>query len=193
VVQPSTTLTEERREPEDRTVLLKLELNKSAVVRDAKVIRGPEALRSDAIKAAKSRKYTDWIVASFPDPQQLFVEVDFPQNKHKPPEVRPTVWGGVPSCLPPSVARVLPEVMQTHLLQRVDPVYPTEIQQVAGVLVLQVSVDKRGNVTEVRKVSGPDAFVAAAVAAVKQWKYEPFRLIGEPIAVETRVELRFPR
>jgi hypothetical protein len=77
----STTLTEEQRELEDRSVLLTLELNKSGSVREAKVLRGEQALVPAAIRAARGRKYKDRIVYIFPDPHEMMVQVTFPQDR----------------------------------------------------------------------------------------------------------------
>ena len=189
----ATTLTEEQRELENRTVLLSLKLSGTGAVRDAKVIRGPEALRAPAIKAAKARKYKHRIVYSFPDPREMMVEVKFPEKNGEPPAIRQALQGGVPSCLSlPVTVRVVPESMQSRLVQRVEPVYPPDIQQIAGVLVLRIHVDKGGNVLAAEKVSGPDAPVAPAIEAIKRWKYEPFLFNGEPVEVETTVELKIP-
>jgi periplasmic protein TonB len=120
------------------------------------------------------------------------VEVRFPQDEAASPEIRQVIFGGVPSCIPPTVVRILPGVMQCRPLNRVEPVYPAGMQKVQGTLVLRVRIDKDGNVYKVDKVSGPDALVPAAIEAVKSWKYQPFLLNGERIEVDTTVDLKFP-
>ena len=189
----SATLTEEQRESENRTVLLRLKLSKTGAVRDANVIRGPEVLRAPAIKVAKAQKYKHRIVYSFPDPHEMMVEVNFPQDGSEAPEIRQALPAGVSNCIPlPTVVRISPQVMQSHLLKRVEPAFPAETQPVEGTLVLRLRVDKDGNVYKVEKVTGPDAFVAPVIEAVKAWKYEPYLLNGAPVEVETTVELKFP-
>ena len=85
---------------EDRSVLLTVELSKGGAVRDATVIRGPEALRTPAIRAAKARKYKHRIVHSFPDPHEMMVEVTFSQDgDNRAPEVRQALPGGVSGCI----------------------------------------------------------------------------------------------
>jgi hypothetical protein len=189
----SPTLTEEQRESEKRTVLLRLKLTKTGAVRDADVIRGPEVLRAPAIKAVKAQKYKHRIVDSFPDLHEMMVEVNFPQDGSEAPEIRLALPGGVSSCIPfPTVVRISPQVMQSHLLKRVEPAFPAETQPVEGTLVLRLGIDKDGNVYKVEKVTGPDAFVAPVIEAVKAWKYEPYLLNGAPVGVVTTVELKFP-
>jgi Gram-negative bacterial TonB protein C-terminal len=185
-----TTLTEEERELEDRTVLLTLKLTKGGAVRDASVLRGPETLRAPAIKAAKARKYKQR--NTWPDPREMTVEVKFPQDGNGAPEIRQALPAGVSSCVPsPTVVRISPEVMQSRLLKRIEPAFPAGAGQVEGTVVLRVRVDKSGNVFKADRVSGPDTLVPPAIEAVKSWKYEPFLLNGYVVEVETTVELKF--
>ena len=174
---------------EDRTVLLTLTVSKAGKVRDATVVQGPASLRAAAIKAAKARRYKHEIT-SWPFSREIGIEVKFPQN-NGPPELRQAMFGGVPGCVYVSSVRVSPEVMQSRLRVRVAPVY-TDQMAGNGILVLQVHVDKDGNVFKVGKVSGPDVAIPAAIDAVKKWKYEPYLLNGEPVEVATTVSLKVP-
>lgn len=187
----STTLTEEQRELEDRTVLLTLKLTKGGAVREASVLRGSETLRIPAIKAAKARKYKQRI--TWPDPREMMVEVKFPRDGNGAPEIRQALPAGVSSCVPaPSTVRISPEVMQSRLLKSVKPAFPAEVGQLEGTVVLRLRIDKNGNVFKVERVSGPDALVPPVIEAVKSWKYKPFLLNGELVEVETTVALKFP-
>lgn len=123
----STTLTEEQRELENRTVLLTLKLSKTgSAVRDAKVIRGPEALRAPAIKAAKARKYKHRIVYSFPDPHEMRVEVKVSRDGDGAPEIRQALPAGVSTCLPPGQLRIVGPIGPTwlNLLLTVQSIMP---------------------------------------------------------------------
>jgi outer membrane biosynthesis protein TonB len=82
--------------------------------------------------------------------------------------------------------------MQSHLLRRVAPVFPTGAQQVEGTIILRVRIDKDGNVLEAEKITGLDTLVAPAIEAVKAWKYETYTLNGYSFEVVTTVELKFP-
>jgi len=177
---------------EDRTVLVELALRKSGAVRDAKVIKGPTTLQAAAIKAVKKRNYKKQMNV-WPFQRDITVEVKFPQDKAASPEIRQVLPGGVSSCIPaPAVVRISPTVMQSRLLSRIEPVFPAAMQRLEGTLVLRVRIDKEGSVYKADKTSGPDALVAAAIEAVKQWKYQPTLLNGEPVEVETTVDLKFP-
>lgn len=166
-----------------------LKLTKGGAVREASVLSGPETLRAPAIKAAKARKYKHRI--TWPDPREM-VEVKFPQDGNGAPEIRQAMPAGVSSCVYATSVRISPEVMQSRLLERVEPAFPAGVGQVEGTVVLRLRVDKNGNVFKVERVSGPDALVPTVIEAVKSWKYKPFLLNGDPVEVETTVELKFP-
>jgi len=96
---------------------------------------------------------------------------------------------GVVGCVYVSRVRVFSELMGCYLLERVEPVYPAETENINGRLALQVVVGKDGKVLDVKKISGPDNLVPAAVEAVRKWKRRPYLLNGEPIEVDTTVNL----
>lgn len=79
------------------------------------------------------------------------------------------------------------------LRTRVNPEYPStaKAMRIEGVVVLQATVTKEGKVDNIEVVSGPIPLAAAAVAAVRKWRYDPFRLNGDPVAVQTNITLQF--
>ncbi len=89
--------------------------------------------------------------------------------------------------------RVSEGFMQTLLLKKVDPVYPSVAREdrIEGSVVLQVNISKSGDVENIQQVSGHPMLAPAAVHAVKQWKYAPYKLNGEPVAVQTKVSVNF--
>ncbi|MGA8213109.1 MAG: energy transducer TonB [Candidatus Sulfotelmatobacter sp.] len=89
--------------------------------------------------------------------------------------------------------RVSEKVAQLFLAKRVQPEYPQEARDkhIQGVVVLMAEISKEGDVTAMRLVSGHPLLAPAAVEAVKQWKYKPYLLKGQPVAVETQVSVSF--
>ena len=89
--------------------------------------------------------------------------------------------------------RVSPGVTKGLLIYRVEPTYPPLAQQarVQGVVVLTAVIDKRGDVEHLQVVSGHPLLASAAIEAVKQWRYKPFLLNGQPLEVETTVTVTF--
>jgi protein TonB len=61
----------------------------------------------------------------------------------------------------------------------------------AGTVVLQATISTSGTIENLRVVSGPAMLQQAALDAVKQWQYKPYLLNGEPVKVETTVNLDF--
>ena len=139
---------------------------------------------SEAVKFANTKTAVDRTTRPL-----LTVWVWFPQKGHRAPLVGQVVVG-VMACVPaPKRIRVSSWVMGCLLLDRVEPIYPTETQNVKDRLTLAVLVGKDGNVVNARKVSGPENLVPAAVEAVNKWKYRPYLLNGEPFEVDTTVNL----
>ena len=93
----------------------------------------------------------------------------------------------------PELVRVSAGVMQGLLDHRVDPEYPTDAKEkhIEGTVVLNVDIDNEGEVARLELVSGHPQLAAAAIDAVLQWKYRPFVLNGEAVAVETTVPVKF--
>jgi TonB family protein len=89
--------------------------------------------------------------------------------------------------------RVPAEVAQELLTTQIMPAYPTLARQahVQGMVVLDVDISKGGAIESLRTISGHPMLVPAAIDAVKQWRYKPYLLNGEPVSVETRVTVSF--
>jgi TonB family protein len=85
------------------------------------------------------------------------------------------------------------EVMQKLLIHRVDPEYPARARRAGleGIIALDVVVGRDGSVLEVRPLNGPDVLARSAVDALRWWKFEPYRVNGQPAVVETRVAVEF--
>jgi len=89
--------------------------------------------------------------------------------------------------------RISPGVTKGLLIHRVEPSYPPLAQQarIHGDVVLTAIIDKEGNVQQLQLVSGHPLLAPAAIEAVKQWRYKPFLLNGQPLEVETTVTVSF--
>ena len=60
-----------------------------------------------------------------------------------------------------------------------------------GVVELLASIGKNGAITKVRVLAGDAALAKSAVDAVRQWKYRPYLLNGEPVEIETQITINF--
>lgn len=97
---------------------------------------------------------------------------------------------------PPPKATPLPvggKVQESRLIRKVLPEYGALARnaRVEGDVILEVNVDEEGNVAAVRVIKGHPLLEAAAVQAVRQWKYSPTLLNGEPVPVISTVTVIF--
>jgi TonB family protein len=98
-----------------------------------------------------------------------------------------------PRVAVPPYVRVSQGVSRGLLVKKVDPEYPPEARRgrVEGTVVLHVLISKAGDVATVELVSGDPMLAPAAIDAVKQWKYKPYLLHEEPVAVDTQITVNF--
>ncbi|MBZ5720695.1 MAG: TonB family protein [Acidobacteriia bacterium] len=99
----------------------------------------------------------------------------------------------VPRVATPQRVRVSQGVSQGLLIRKVQPLYPPLARQarIQGNVVLQAEISKDGTIENLRLVSGHPMLAPAAIEAVKQWRYKPYFLNGEPVEVETQVTVIF--
>ncbi len=99
----------------------------------------------------------------------------------------------VPKMSAPTRVRVSSGVSQGLLVRRVNPTYPPLARQarIQGVVILQAQISKDGSIENLQLVSGHPMLAPAAIEAVKQWKYKPYLLNGEPVEVDTQVQVNF--
>jgi len=99
----------------------------------------------------------------------------------------------VPKIATPQRVRVSSGVQSGLLVRKVNPAYPPLARQarIQGVVILQAQISKDGNIENLQLISGHPMLAPAAIEAVKQWKYKPYLLNGEPVEVETQVQVNF--
>lgn len=79
------------------------------------------------------------------------------------------------------------------MLKRVTPVYPADARAsyIQGTVLLRAEISKTGDITDLELMDGPIELAGSAVAAVRQWKYRPYLLMGQPVAVSTQVQVNY--
>jgi protein TonB len=97
--------------------------------------------------------------------------------------------------LPEAPLRVGGNIRPPRMISSVLPAYPTIARQagVQGNVVIDTVVDKTGNVASMKVVSGPPMLRQPALDALRQWKYEPSMLNGQPVSVQMIVTIQFHR
>jgi protein TonB len=93
----------------------------------------------------------------------------------------------------PKHLRVSSGVANSLKTHDVQPHYPREAQEqgIQGDVLLNATIDSKGNLANLKVVQGDPVLVKAAVDAVKKWKYRPFILNGEPVDVDTTIKIQF--
>jgi protein TonB len=93
----------------------------------------------------------------------------------------------------PQRIRISQGVTKGLCIHRVEPTYPTlaKSARVQGEVILSAVINGNGEIQNLQLVSGHPMLVPAALAAVKQWRYKPYLLNGQPVEVETTVTVIF--
>ncbi len=73
------------------------------------------------------------------------------------------------------------------------PMYPSAARaaRIQGHVILKATIDKDGNISELKLISGHPMLVNAAMEAVKKWKYKPYLVKGKAVPVKTTVDVNF--
>jgi protein TonB len=81
--------------------------------------------------------------------------------------------------------------MQGNILTKAVPVYPPAAKKarIQGKVVLDAVIGTDGTVESLRVLSGPQELQQSALDAVRQWTYKPYLVNGEPVEVETTVNI----
>lgn len=103
------------------------------------------------------------------------------------------VLAKTPETQPAKRVRVAARVAEANLIHDVPPQYPPEAgrERVEGTVILMAVIGKDGAVKDVRVESGLPLLAQAAIDAVKQWRYKPYLLNGEPVEIDSRITINF--
>ena len=98
----------------------------------------------------------------------------------------------MPKPLPQAV-NISQGVSRGLLIKKVQPVYPQNAlaMRVEGSVELMAMIKKTGEIAQLKVLSGNLQLTKAATDAVKQWKYKPYLLNGEPVEIQTQITINF--
>lgn len=93
----------------------------------------------------------------------------------------------------PAVARLTSSMLEGMLISKTTPAYPTiaRAAHVSGTVVLAAIISKEGTIVNLHVQSGNAMLTDAAMQAVKTWRYRPYLLNGQPVEVETTINVVF--
>jgi protein TonB len=99
----------------------------------------------------------------------------------------------ISSSTPPTRISVPGKVTAATIVDRINPQYPPEARagHVQGEVLLHAIIDKEGKISELQVLSGDDVLAKSALQAVRQWRYKPMLLDGEPAEVDTTITITF--
>ena len=82
-------------------------------------------------------------------------------------------------------------VMQGLILHKTQPVYPADAKKagIQGRVELQAVINKSGAIEQLKVISGPSELLQSSLDAVRQWTYKPYILKGEPVDVQTTINV----
>jgi TonB family protein len=91
----------------------------------------------------------------------------------------------------PKQLTVSADEMQHNILTKAVPVYPPAAKKarIQGKVVIDAVIGTDGTVENLRVLSGPQELQQSALDAVRQWTYKPYLLNGDPIEVETTINI----
>lgn len=167
------------------TVVLDEIINKDGKVTNLRVISGPAMLQTAALEAVKQWRYKPYLVNGEPVEIETTANVIFTLDT-----------GAAPSedqgSATPKVI-FAPGVVEGSLVQKVAPIYPVEAKQagISGMVRLHGVIDREGGLKNLRVLSGPPLLQDAALDAARQWRYKPYTLNGNPVEVETTINVNF--
>jgi periplasmic protein TonB len=93
----------------------------------------------------------------------------------------------------PKRIRIPARMAEANLVYDVAPKYPPEAgrTRIEGTVLLLAVIGKDGTVQDVRVEKGLPVLAQAAIEAVKQWRYRPYLLNGEPVEVDSQITINF--
>jgi len=89
--------------------------------------------------------------------------------------------------------RVAQGVSQGLIIKKVPPVYPPQAKyaHIQGSVLMSAVISKQGDIEDLEVLDGPIELAVSAVNAVRQWKYRPYVLNGEPVEVHTTITVNY--
>jgi periplasmic protein TonB len=170
----------------------------------------PAPVRSEPRVARPSAPYYEPVaepttIPTIPDVRESAVEpapelgirVD-DGTRTRGPGVVGSIRNQIMAVLPPQPAAPTRPLKISHwaegnLIYRAQPEYPALAKQarIQGTVELRAIISKTGTIENLALVNGHPMLSSAAIAAVKQWRYRPYMLNGEPVEVETEITVNF--
>jgi protein TonB len=145
----------------------------------------PMVVKGGKVPAAQTK------AAAVDAPAPSLIGMAAPGAGAPPPNFVPSSGDAVTPVL--QTLNISQGVSQGLLLKKISPTYPANAQRmrIEGTVQLLATISKTGDISHVKVLSGDSQLTRAATDAVKQWKYKPYLLNGEPVEIQTQVTINF--
>ncbi len=176
-------------------VIVRAVVSEIGDVETVEIVSGDPVLANAAAEAVKQWKFKPFIHDSKPVKAAIKLPFDFvpPEPAGNPVSDAASISNSSGDSVPPSRVKVSSGVIAGMIIHKVTPEYPgaARAARLQGTVVLQAIISKEGKIENLRAISGHPMLVPAAMDAVKQWRYKPYFLKGEPVAVDTMITVNF--
>jgi len=187
-------------------VLVDVVVDENGRIQKAVALRwqvGSPVLGDAAEAAVKKWEYQPVLKDGKPVPVSSYIVFRFRSETEPHIEVVPrpsrgfTIVGShdrpAPAIAPRKFEMIPEGLAKAHLIHKVNPEYPqmARVAHIEGQVLLQCVISKHGDVESSRAISGHPILIQAARDAVRQWKYSPFLVDGNPVEIETSITVTF--
>lgn len=150
----------------------------------------PDAMAAQLVAPTRIAGHINKNVTADEPPPSAPAPVSLEDNNSVPGSVFGS--GSKPKFMP-RVVPISAGIAAGMIIHKTAPVYPKFAQDahITGTVMLKATITKQGTIEGIQVLSGPKLLAPAAVDAVKTWKYKPYMLDGQPVAVETNVTIVF--
>jgi TonB family protein len=178
------------------TVILQFVITRNGDVKDLRVVSGPLGLLQASIDAVKTWKYRPYLVSGRPVEVGTTVSLVFnlPSTHNLAgTAVDNSVHQESGGAAPPKRLSISSSYMTGNLLQKTVPEYPAiaKAARIQGTVAIQATISEAGTIQKLAVISGPPLLRQSALDAVRTWRYKPYLLNGEPVPIETVVNVVF--
>jgi TonB family protein len=178
-------------------VIVRIVVSETGDVETAEVISGNPVLANAAVDAVKQWKFKPYIRNGQPVKAAVKLPFDFAPPQNGAPPAAQTIILAAPTAPAPLARtariRVSSGVMQGLVIHKVEPTYPSQAlhDRVHGSVTLRALISKEGTIEDLQVISGDPLLSGAAIDAVKQWRYRPYILNGDPVEIDTTIIVNF--
>jgi TonB family protein len=171
-----------QRERKQGQVQVDVLVRENGEVKDVAVIAGDPALAEAALSAVKQWKY----IPCQADGHAIEAVTSATLNFALKDNVNDLTGK-------PMRVRVLGGVTRGNLIHMVRPAYPEQAREmrISGAVILHAIISTDGRITNLEVVSGQTVLRDAALDAVRQWRYRPYSVQGQPVEVDTTITVNF--